>query len=125
MTSVGSVHSRSGPRTSLGIGGESGGGGILILSIGLLKSSMPNSPWRKSYITCRYISEMKKMFQVRYFFLISSKRQKSVVLILDVVLGPDGARGTNTNSTSGPRTSLGPVALTVGGVLGPVWGPLH
>ena len=30
-----------------------------------------------------------------------------------------------TNSTSGPRTSLGPVTLTVRVVLGPGWGPLH
>ena len=30
-----------------------------------------------------------------------------------------------THSRSGPRTSLGPVTLTVGVVLGPVWGPLH
>ena len=29
------------------------------------------------------------------------------------------------NSRSGPRTSLGPVTLTVGVVLGPVWGPVH
>ena len=33
--------------------------------------------------------------------------------------------GRYTNSRSGPRTSLGPVTLTVGVVLGPVWGLLH
>ena len=32
---------------------------------------------------------------------------------------------TRCTSRSGPRTSLGPVTLTVGVVLGPVWGPLH
>ena len=41
---------------------------------------------------------------------------------IGVVLGPGAGY---TNSRSDPRTSLGPVTLTVGVVLGPVWGLLH
>ena len=36
-----------------------------------------------------------------------------------------GTGAPYTNSRSGPRTSLGHVTLTVGVVLGPVWGLLH
>ena len=41
-------------------------------------------------------------------------------LILSVLFGSHF-----TNSGNGPRTSLGSVTLTVGVVLGPVWGLSH